>query len=517
MSDSVPGKQSSEHEVEKKAEKNRNCEPCEEDGDAFPAFGFCVDCQNYLCESCFKCHCIPKPTKKHRLLNTAEMPRKKVSEDLSEICKKHEGEAIKYYCKNHNVVGCNSCMLLEHKPCQKICGLNEMAQDVETSQPYIELCNRLERIEESCEKQLANARANAEDSDLFYEKAVDKVEQLRKEMNAHFDLLHERIEKDAGKRRDINVAKMKRLIKTTESVQAEQIQIKEDLEILAETRQRKQLFIALNKSKKQVDSLQKKLSEISKENAVTKYTFKETFDVRGILGNVCSVGNLIEDKTSPTYLNSYTEFGITKRIKLSESISLVIHPIEKSIEISDNKLVIAKKVLQTTPWDACSIAVLYDDYDFGKGSFNLRPVYGYHFAVTLPDERKVKVFGYQGKAWNEEMEMKVGAKCEGIHFVENKFFIACSETAQVLILTRHGDLIRSISKDQVTGLEMFKKPAYIHYSTTAKNIYVTDRVLEEVILVSLDGKLHKVYKRNDNKQHLWALQNEYCVSSFKIF
>ncbi|XP_045194837.1 tripartite motif-containing protein 66-like [Mercenaria mercenaria] len=134
MSDSVPGKQSFEYEVEKKTEKSRNCEPCEEGGDVFTAFGFCVDCQNYLCESCFKCHCIPKPMKKHRLLNTVEMPRKKVSEDLSEICKKHEGETIRYYCKNHDVVGCNSCMLLEHKPCQEICGLNEMAQDVETSQ-----------------------------------------------------------------------------------------------------------------------------------------------------------------------------------------------------------------------------------------------------------------------------------------------------------------------------------------------------------------------------------------------
>lgn len=53
------------------------CDPCKYDGDSKPAVGFCVDCDDFLCDTCYKYHCTPKQTRNHKLQDGLRMPKEK--------------------------------------------------------------------------------------------------------------------------------------------------------------------------------------------------------------------------------------------------------------------------------------------------------------------------------------------------------------------------------------------------------------------------------------------------------
>jgi hypothetical protein len=52
------------------------CEICDRAVIRLPALGYCVDCEEHLCQSCFKSHKRPKPLRHHQLLDNEHMPQK---------------------------------------------------------------------------------------------------------------------------------------------------------------------------------------------------------------------------------------------------------------------------------------------------------------------------------------------------------------------------------------------------------------------------------------------------------
>lgn len=53
-----------------------HCDPCKTVGEHAIAKGFCTNCEDYLCEICFKCHSRSKTSRHHALLDKYNMPRK---------------------------------------------------------------------------------------------------------------------------------------------------------------------------------------------------------------------------------------------------------------------------------------------------------------------------------------------------------------------------------------------------------------------------------------------------------
>ena len=101
------------------------CEPCGDTGQKLLATGFCVDCSEFLCRECYKHHCTPRPLRNHVLQDKESMPKTKPTfvspkkdTDNESICSKHN-EKIKFYCLNHKVCGCGSCMTKHHRKCDE--------------------------------------------------------------------------------------------------------------------------------------------------------------------------------------------------------------------------------------------------------------------------------------------------------------------------------------------------------------------------------------------------------------
>jgi hypothetical protein len=94
------------------------CSVCKEKNKNTEAEKFCSDCNDYYCSACVKFHADIPALKKHKILDTAQLHLGSSVKFLAvptEMCKLHRHKPVDMYCKNHDVVACSACMLVEHR------------------------------------------------------------------------------------------------------------------------------------------------------------------------------------------------------------------------------------------------------------------------------------------------------------------------------------------------------------------------------------------------------------------
>lgn len=84
------------------------CDPCSTAGDHVEAQGFCTNCEEYLCVMCFRCHSRSKLSRDHVFLDKDNMPKKSVT--FCDQCKT-AGDEIEAagYCTDCDEHLCESC------------------------------------------------------------------------------------------------------------------------------------------------------------------------------------------------------------------------------------------------------------------------------------------------------------------------------------------------------------------------------------------------------------------------
>lgn len=90
------------------------CTSCEEGANAS---AFCLDCQEWLCETCVSAHHRVRVTKDHVIRQKDEMEGEKTS-GLSQkylFCPVHSHEQLKLYCETCDKLTCRDCQLSDHK------------------------------------------------------------------------------------------------------------------------------------------------------------------------------------------------------------------------------------------------------------------------------------------------------------------------------------------------------------------------------------------------------------------
>lgn len=128
------------------------CQPCEVDNKQEPAYGYCKNCAEHLCEECYRTHRKPAPLRGHILLDSSQMPQIKgpmPDQGIMVTCAVHDGESIKYLCSNHNIFGCDLCVDINHRNCKTI-NINDVAHDFQSSQEYKNLLQRILEIKRKC-------------------------------------------------------------------------------------------------------------------------------------------------------------------------------------------------------------------------------------------------------------------------------------------------------------------------------------------------------------------------------
>ncbi|XP_053374834.1 transcription intermediary factor 1-beta-like [Mercenaria mercenaria] len=166
------------------------CLPCKHDETRVPAYGYCKDCAEHLCETCYKNHRKPAPCRNHILLDKTKMPKTlspgTTSLDLTETCDQHHGKAIKYFCKDHESLGCSPCMTMNHRSC-KIDYIPDVSKNYIASSQYQSLLKSLETLHDNLK---AIAKSITEKKKLIQEnqdRIKADIQKFRQKINATLD------------------------------------------------------------------------------------------------------------------------------------------------------------------------------------------------------------------------------------------------------------------------------------------------------------------------------------------
>ena len=94
------------------------CSICAIENRRTDADRYCIQCQDYFCQLCVNIHEKLAILSGHEIIGKAELGAMgsaiKLPSIPTERCPRHKTKLLELYCETHDVVGCGTCMVLEH-------------------------------------------------------------------------------------------------------------------------------------------------------------------------------------------------------------------------------------------------------------------------------------------------------------------------------------------------------------------------------------------------------------------
>jgi hypothetical protein len=94
------------------------CSTCKDQNKNTEAVKFCADCHDYYCSTCVKVHDTVHVLKNHKIIDRAQL---KSSSSVhfpavpTERCTVHRHKPVDMFCRQHDTVGCATCMVVKHR------------------------------------------------------------------------------------------------------------------------------------------------------------------------------------------------------------------------------------------------------------------------------------------------------------------------------------------------------------------------------------------------------------------
>ena len=95
------------------------CDLCYDDtGDMVQAYGFCPECNAFICRTCHGNHRKWPTLKTHKILSRSKMPKSQAEKPVKyPVCTRHAGNVRDHYCIDHSEMICNECIKPTHQSC----------------------------------------------------------------------------------------------------------------------------------------------------------------------------------------------------------------------------------------------------------------------------------------------------------------------------------------------------------------------------------------------------------------
>lgn len=253
------------------------CEVCSETGEEFIVYGYCTNCNEYLCRDCFEYHRKPKSTRHHVLLlkdampSPSERPTATPSADIcTELCKSHPSEIAVFYCETHDDFFCNSCAATTHRACVFLY-IPDAAKGFDQSQELKKTFNDLNAISTLCEENIDLAAKNSAKSDnqlTAAKKSVDTyIENVKKVLAGKAETIFTKMDEINDENKQI----MAVVSDTSKSTKAEAETLKETLQGLCEKKLFCQLFTEAKKATNVISELDLTITSAGSDNIIQEF------------------------------------------------------------------------------------------------------------------------------------------------------------------------------------------------------------------------------------------------------
>jgi tetrahydromethanopterin S-methyltransferase subunit G len=479
------------------------CEQCDKDDIRLPAFGYCVDCEVHLCQTCFNTHRRPKPLRHHQLLDKDHMPHKqnhsksikstsgKKNGDLSKPCTKHTKEVIKFYCHDHNTLLCSVCVTLEHPTTScNVDYIPDISGQILNSTEFKETLKDIDKLTDKCCQIKKDLKQRIAKSTISLKDAIVEMDNFRKEINKRLDELEKEVKDIATTIQHDNNNKLETTETTCDDINKSLQASADTLKHLNTNKKTDQLFTELKIAQQLILHNESITKQLPTTNDVDEYTFESNHTLKKLLQNEKSFGTLIKKElkqpveltnktvvpmkmSTPKNINVKTssdkyDCGITGITVSSQNQLFVADNKNKSIKMIDiNNGAIKQLQLQLNPWD---ITMVTRDT----------------LAVTLHCSETIQFISFSSKSLSLKNKLKVGGYCHGISHHQGKLAVTFINPAKLQIMDLKGNIEITVEKDS-NGDTIFSSPCY--FTTNSHSIYVSDNNKTEIIWFNWQGEM----------------------------
>ncbi|XP_053387491.1 uncharacterized protein LOC128551108 [Mercenaria mercenaria] len=169
------------------------CSPCAEQNKNREAVRYCVECQDYYCQSCTDMHKMFPAMRGHKLLNRADFSSSSHQQNLPQVpterCYNHKTKLIDMYCRDHDEVCCTSCVAENHRSCDSVTSITDVIKKSGASKETDVLIQELNRLINVCLEIKTKKDTDISEIDLAKERALEEMKKQRKELDILLDEL----------------------------------------------------------------------------------------------------------------------------------------------------------------------------------------------------------------------------------------------------------------------------------------------------------------------------------------
>ncbi|XP_045169344.2 transcription intermediary factor 1-alpha-like [Mercenaria mercenaria] len=255
--------------VGKKSDKL--CESCKDDDITTYADGLCRECNEFMCNTCFRHHLRARQCRKHVFVDadpTLLLLRK--ADENTKKCKQHSDETIKYYCRKHDMVGCGDCMIREHGACKPEF-IEDLSKDFQENKEFQTLVRNLEKMT-SANQDIGKAIEHSKkELGIMCEMALKEISKFRTDINVFLDKVEADVVNEVNRLKSDNENLLNKLEKECQQLSSNIDKLKQKID--AELYQGNLLFIHTVESKPDILNIEHGLARSQSENRMLSIKF----------------------------------------------------------------------------------------------------------------------------------------------------------------------------------------------------------------------------------------------------
>ncbi|XP_052781409.1 uncharacterized protein LOC128217968 [Mya arenaria] len=387
------------------------CEPCSSDGQRRRVEGFCMECNEYLCQFCLDTHRKLSMSKTHHVKRGKDIPETKQNKQTPNPaetnCHFHTDKQITYFCKSHQQLCCDQCVILGHKVCTDVKSISDHSQELIESKEFKTAFEKLKSLQSVYTAKIKEVRKNLEDVDLYYHNSMETF----------------KAEVDKIKMADIN--KLKAIVASYECILRQLIAWFDYIDTYTNNKQSKELAVLVLGTTKSVNAIEDNVQKLCKDDSIVRY---------GFVPDKTSLLRLIK---APFLVKTFTvKHERDKQIcfisdiaLLKENLILVTDYNNSSLKIfnSDSTTLVSYVKLQYQPWQM-SVTEKGEIY------------------VTL-GQSKILHLNSPATDLTTFREIDVDGKCYAIECLNKTLKVQCTSPAKTLEVDGDGKQVRVINND----------------------------------------------------------------------
>ncbi|XP_045216498.2 uncharacterized protein LOC123566453 [Mercenaria mercenaria] len=475
------------------------CQPCDCDGPRLPAHGYCVDCREHLCDTCFMAHKRHTLSRHHTLLDDNSMPQTMSSapvhpsqpDNLTKPCPRHMKEMIKFYCQNHEALLCSVCVTLEHTVTTcKVNYIPDISGQVINSKEHQVILKAMDTITEQCRKKSEDVKKLTAKSNSSLTDVLADIKKFRTEINQRLDELERQAEDAVKAIQQENNKNLKKVETTCDDVTKSLKTSSDAIKHLNTTKKADKLFVELKLAKQMIKDYKKRVHQ-SAAIDVKEYNFRLNKAISTLLDKERSLGTFTEKSAKQP--SPSTAVDIKSRQTSHQGEICVKTSKDKNacwitgmILLTPDKLIISDGVNSAVKMVDTRSQSVTDQLQLDTIPSNVTSVTSTELAVTLPDKQNIQFISASSNKLKKTKTLKVDGKCYGISCCQTKLVVSFCFPAKLQILDTKGTILTIVK-----GENIFSKP--VHVTTNTNSIYVSDWNMKTITRLNWQGEVTGSY------------------------